>query len=186
MKNIKHHKKNYFCFKFVIILLVIPSFSYSQDIKLGALSNLSAANGFDNIFLGENINLIPKSKLAYLDNDSIPDIDGCKKYEYRDLDRINNDSSLALNLVGIRVYKNKIINIYLFFKKEDGYHIFQSFESNYGNYTQRVSDFTYNWETDNVKLYLEYDKEDLGIAIYSCKQLYHEIERNKAQQFAAQ
>jgi hypothetical protein len=186
MRRIINQQKIYFCFKIVTIILAIPLFSYSQDINLGSINNLKASNGFGNIYLGENISLIPKYKLAFMDNDSIPDIDGCIKYEYRDLDKINNDNNLDLDLVGIRVYKNKIINIYLFFRKEDGYKIFQSFESNYGGYSQRLGDFTYNWDADNVKLCLEYDKEDLGIAIYSCKKLYQEIDRNKSQQLAAQ
>jgi len=180
------YKKLCICFTIVTILLVVPNFSLAQYINLGSIKNLSAANGFGNIFLGENIGLIPKSKLAFMDNDSIPDIDGCVKYEYRDLDRVKDDSNLDLDLVGIRVYKKKIINIYLFFKREDGYQMFNSFEANYGNYTERVSDFTYNWETENVKLHLEYNKEDLGIAIYSCKKLYRELEQNNLNRFAAQ
>ena len=186
MKHIIQHNKIYFYLKIVTVFIVLPMFCNAQEINLGSIKNLSASNGFGNIFLGENISLIPKSKLAYMDNDSIPDIDGCVKYEYRDLDRVKDDSNLDLDLVGIRVYKKKIINIYLFFKREDGYQMFNSFEGNYGNYTERVTDFTYNWETESVKLHLEYNKEDIGIAIYSCKKLYRELDQNKSNRFATQ
>jgi len=186
MKRIVNYKKKYFYIGIVTMLLAFPTFSHSRESDSVLLKNLSQVNGFGNIRLGENVSLISKSKLAFMDNDSIPDIDGCVKYEYRDLERIKNDSNLDLDLVGIRVYKNKIINIYLFFKKENGFQVFQAFESNYGGYTQRTSDFTYNWETDNVRLYLEYDKQDLGIAIYSCKQLYQELDQKKSNRLAAQ
>jgi hypothetical protein len=186
MNYIVRYKKLCICFNIVTILFVVPNFSRAQDINLGSIKNLSAANGFGNIFLGENISLIPKSKLAFMDNDSIPDIDGCVKYEYRDLDRVKDNSNLDLDLVGIRIYKKKIINIYLFFKRDNGYQMFNSFEANYGNYTERVTDFTYNWESENVKLHLEYNKEDLGIAIYSSKKLYRELYQNKSNRFAAQ
>lgn len=176
----------FFYFKLLTIFLAIPVFSYSQNTKLGTLNYLNARNGFGNLFLGESINLIPKSKLAYMDNDSIPDIDGCIKYEYRDLDQINDTSNVNLDFVGIRVYNKKIINIYLFFKKDLGYQMFQSFKSDYGSCTNRISDFTYCWETDNVKLYLEYDKEDIGLAIFSCKKLYQELDRDNLKRLAAQ
>jgi len=175
----------FFC-KILILFLAIPFFSYSQDNNMGSLNYLNTSNGFGNIYLGEDISLIPPNKLAFMDNDSIPDIDGCIKYEYGDLDQINNKSNLNLDLVGIRVYKHKIINIYLFFKKEFGFRVFQSFEASYGGCTERIRDFTYSWETDNVKLYLEYDKEDLGIAIFSCKKLYQEVDRNNSKRLAAQ
>jgi len=178
-------KQNNLFFKILIFFLVIPIFSYSQNTNLGSLNYLNESNGFENIYLDEDISLIPQGKLAYMDNDSIPDIDGCIKYEYGDLDQINNKSNLNLDLVGIRVYKHKIINIYLFFKKELGFDVFQSFEGNYGGCTERISDFTYRWETDNVKLYLEYDKGDLGLAIFSCKKLYREIDRNNSKRLAA-
>ena len=188
MTSFVHSKKIYVWFIIVIVFIALsPLFSYAQNTNADAsLTNLSIVNGFGNIFLGENISLIPKDKLTFLDNDSIPDLDGCMKYEYHDLDRINDDSNLDLELVGIRVYKKKIINIYLFFKKENGHDVFQAFESNYGGFSQRLTDFSYNWETYNVKLHLEYGKEDVGVAIYSCKELYQELDRNKNLQASTQ
>jgi len=102
------------------------------------------------------------------------------------MDEVNNSSSIDLDMVGLRVYNGRIINIYLFFKKEYGYQMFQSFKSEYGNCTQRNSDFTYSWDSESVKLYLEYDKEYLGIAIFSSKKLYQEIAQNNLRRIAAQ
>ena len=175
-----------YCLIFLVAFLVVPAFCYAQNENSGLLNNLTVSNGFGKIYLGESINMIAKDKLVYMDGDRTRDIDGCVKYEYHDMDQINSENNLDLNMVGLRVYNGKIINIYLFFKKENGYQIFQSFESKFGNCTARTGDFTYSWDTYNVKLYLEYDKEYLGVAIYSCKKLYQEIAQNNERRLAAQ
>jgi hypothetical protein len=119
--------------------------------------------------LGANIKIIPPAKLDYLDGDSSPDIDSCFRYVYKDEDILSLSNSVSLELVGFRAYKNKIVNIYLFFRREDGYRILKILTANYGPSTQKSGDFTYCWTTSAVNLSLMYkpDDDNLGVAIFT-------------------
>jgi len=93
---------------------------------------------------------------------------------------------LKLDLIGIRTYKNKIVNIYLFFKLSDGYKILRVLLTNYGLFTDRPYDYAdiYNWDSSTINLSLRYNvKVDLGVAIFTCNRLENEIELMKAKQY---
>ena len=159
---------------------MIPSLGFSQLAGQGSLEYLQLCKGFKDITLGADANLIPAYKLAFLDGDAIPDADGCFKFEYKDKDILEFGDGLFLDLVGIRTYKNKIVNIYLFFKREDGYKILHDFMDNYGQPSSKTGDFIYDWETNSVNLSLRYkaNTDDLGVVIYSVNGLENKLHLN--------
>ncbi len=147
----------------------IPRQGFSQDEDQGSLDNLQHCKGFGKITLGSNIKILPATKLDYLDGDPSPDIDSCFRYVYKDEDILALTNSISLDLVGFRAYKNKIVNIYLFFRREDGYKILKALTAVYGPSTQKNGDFTYSWTTNAVNLNLMYkpDEDNLGVAVFT-------------------
>jgi hypothetical protein len=118
--------------------------------------------------------VIPKSKLFYLDDDSRLDADSCYKFEYRDTSLLKVGNDFYLDLVGIRTYKNKVVNIYLFFKKSDGYKLLNNFLAAYGVFTSKPDDYSdiYEWHSSMIDVSLRYQSDNdlgLGIAVYTFK-----------------
>jgi len=170
----------------LILLMVIPFFAFSQSKKPGSIEYLKYSNGFENIFVGSDLSQLPGYKLAFLDNDNKFDADSCLKFEYKDANLLKLADDLKLDLIGIRTYKNKVVNIYLFFKLSDGYKILRVFLTNYGLFTNRPNDYAdiYDWNSSTVNLSLRYNvKVDLGVAIFTCNRLEHDIELMKTKQY---
>lgn len=158
-------------------LLLLPLRSLSQVINCGSIKYLYSTNGFKNIVLGADMNLL-QGKLTYLDDDTRPDADSCMRYEYSNEDLLSIDSTLKLDMIGIRTYKNKIVNIYLFFNQKDAYKVLSNFLRNYGQYTDKPIEYAdiYYWKTKNVDLSLTYTPDvDKGVAVFTYKPLIQNI-----------
>lgn len=172
-----------FDFKLLIVIsIVLPVLAFSQSKKTGSIEYLKYSNGFNNIVLGNDIKQIPDYKLTYLDNDKKFDSDSCLKFAYRDTSLLKLSNDLYLDLVGLRTYKNKVVNIYLFFKKKDGYKVLRAFLSSYGLFTSKPSDYVdiYSWNSSTINLTLKYELDaELGVAVFSCNSLEKEIEAMK-------
>jgi hypothetical protein len=164
----------------------LPITGFGQPFTPGSLDALGKDNGFKEIKLGADVSKLPGYKLYYLDNDENLDADSCFKFEYRDQD-ILKLNGLLLDLVGIRTYHKQVTNIYLFFKREDGYKILKSFEAIYGNCTDKTGAFMYDWRSRAVNLSLRYQAmSDLGVAIFTCNAIDSHLseQRQKAKQLA--
>ncbi|MDB4903815.1 MAG: hypothetical protein JWQ63_3096 [Mucilaginibacter sp.] len=172
-----------FDFKLLIVTsILLPVLVFSQSKKTGSIEYLKYSNGFNNIVLGDDIKQIPDYKLTYLDNDKKFDSDSCLKFAYRDTSLLKLNNDLYLELVGLRTYKNKVVNIYLFFKKKDGYKVLRSFLSSYGLFTSKPNDYVdiYSWNSSTINLTLKYELDaELGVAVFSCNSLEKEIEAMK-------
>jgi response regulator of citrate/malate metabolism len=160
-------------------LLVLSCFhGYSQTIQLGSIRNLYNSNGFKNLVLGSDIGPLANN-LNYLDDNSRTDADSCIMYSCANDDMLDIDSTLKLDMVGIRTYKNKIVNIYLFFNQKDAYKVLQNFLQNYGQYTQKPIEYAdvYCWNTDKVSLSLSYSADvDKGVAVFTFNPMLQNIQ----------
>jgi hypothetical protein len=168
----------------LFIIVGSPWFmAHAQVLKPGTLKYLMTSNGFnDRIALAEDIRTLPIGKLTYLDGDSRIDADSCIKYAYNEPYAFTLGDSIDLDMVAVRAYKDKIVNIYLFFKLSDAYKVLKKFISLYGQFTDRPDSYSdiYNWNSSLVSLSLRYQcKADLGVAIFTCKKLETEIEADK-------
>jgi hypothetical protein len=184
--------KHFFIFKkltFVILAVFFHSAGFAQPrhkqqpapapVEAGSLNYLLACNGFKQLKLGADIKNLEMDKLAYLDDIDSLDADSCYKLVYQDDDMLNMGNGIYLNLVGFRIYKNKIVNIYLFFDRYRGYDVLQEFEAEYGNFTKASGEFMYDWKTDKVNLSLRYKPiADMGVAIFSCNQMVQQVARD--------
>jgi hypothetical protein len=171
----------------LVIALLLPSLVFCQSGKHGSVEYLKFCNGLDEIKLGSDINLIPDYKLAFLDGNDKPDADSCFKYEYRDSSLLKMGNNLNLELIAIRTYKNKIVNIYLFFKRDDAYKVLNEFSALYGVYTDKPDPYqdVYDWNSVKLNLSVRYEaKVDLGIAVFTSNSLVAEISREKQKQAA--
>ena len=163
-----------------MLMLCLPFFSISQGAnpKKGSLKYLNFDNGFNGITLGDSITKIPGNKLKYMDGNSRIDNDGCLKYEFTDVAMQKMLDSLNINGIGLRTYRDKIVNIYVFFKRTEGSSILSMLLANYGVFTTKPNDYQdiYNWDSSLVGLSLRYEiKVDLGVAIFTCNPLAKEI-----------
>lgn len=162
-----------------VLLLALPLKGISQITKCGSLQYLTATKGFKHIVLGEDINSLLLSSLTYLDNNQRPDADSCFSYACTDTAVLNIDSNLKLDMVGIRTYKSKVVNIYLFFSEKDAYKVLDNFLRNYGQFTGKPVEYAdiYDWNTQSVKLSLTYNAEiDKGVAVFTFKPLVANIQ----------
>jgi len=161
-----------------IIIFCVPSLLLGQKPKIGTIEFLKSTNGIKDIVLGADIKTLPYSKVSYLDGDSGFDADSCLKFAISDSTALRIDDNLSLDMIGIRTYKNKIVNIYLFFRKADAYLILNNFLSIYGVFTSRPFEYSniYNWDSRAVSLSLMYqaDVED-GVAVFTCSQLANHL-----------
>lgn len=174
----------YFYFKlaFFAILCCKPLPACSQSRKPGSIEYLKFCNGIKNITLGADITTLPVHRLAYLDGDNKPDADSCLKYVYEDDNMLAIGDSLKLDLIGIRTYKGKIVNIYLFFKRVIAYKILDDFIKSYGQFTERPDNYLdiYNWNSRRTSLSLQFEhKVELGVAVFTCNELESKIEAAK-------
>lgn len=166
----------------IIIACLSPLLVFSQSKTPGSVEYLKFCNGINGLTLGEDISQIPSYKLTFLDNDDKPDADSCIHYQYKDSSSLALGDSLSLDAIGFRTYKNKIVNIYLFFKMGDAYKILSDFLKAYGPFTERPNNYAdiYNWDTSVLNLSLRYQvKTEMGVAIFSSKHLENEIAANK-------
>jgi hypothetical protein len=166
----------------IIIGCLLPTLVFSQSKTPGSVEYLKFCNGINGLTLGEDISQIPSYKLTFLDNDDKPDADSCTHYQYKDSSSLALGDSLSLDAIGFRTYKNKIVNIYLFFKMGDAYKILSDFLKAYGPFTERPNNYAdiYNWDTSALNLSLRYQvKTEMGVAIFSSKHLENEIAANK-------
>ena len=166
----------------LLLIIIAPIFTLSQPANNGSLAFLQSSNGFKGITLGTDDKRLDSFKLAYLDGNEGVDVDSCVRFAYQDEDIKDLGDGLSLNLVGIRTYKGKIVNIYLFFNREDGYRVLKNFEAQYGKFTSAPGDFMYDWDTNGLKLSLRYEVDvDLGVATFTCKKLEEKIASDKLQ-----
>jgi len=168
---------NYKFSKIVLIILCLPVSSFCQ-VKHGSVEYLKNCNGIQGITLGADISTIPGDKLTFLDDDSKFDADSCLNYAYKDSTVLKMENGLLLDVIGIRAYKNKIVNIYLFFKKSDSYKILYDFLVYYGNFTNKPYEYKdiYNWNSSLVSLALLYEaRVNMGVAIFTSNPLKREI-----------
>jgi len=162
--------------------MLLPAFGFSQSKKPGSIEYLKFTNGYESIILGSNISDIPESKLTYLDGERKFDADSCLKYAYKDTTILKVGNDLYLDLIGIRTFRNRVVNIYLFFKKKEGYKALRSFLSSYGLFTSKPNDYVdiYNWDSTSISLSLQYElNSELGVAVFTCTSLQKEIEAMK-------
>lgn len=165
----------FFFFSFGNVLHV-----YAQTERLGALRLLESSNGFKGIQLGAYAGQAYKYKFNYMDGDSRFDADSCLKFDCSDSMLLKLTNDLSLDMVGIRTYKGRIVNIYLFFKLSDGYKMLSNFLGTYGMFTSRRDSYSnaYYWDTERVNLALLYAvRVDLGVAIFTSKSVQNEMKR---------
>lgn len=166
----------------IAVACLLSSLVFSQSKTPGSIEYLKFCNGIKGLTLGEDISQIPAQKLIYLDNDAKPDADSCIRYQYKDSSLLVLGDSLLLDAIGFRAYKNKIVNIYLFFRMTDAYKILSDFLKAYGPFTARPNAYAdiYNWDTRALNLSLRYQvKTKMGVAIFSNKSLENEIAANR-------
>ncbi|WP_162996410.1 hypothetical protein [Mucilaginibacter celer] len=169
------------------IICLSPSFGWSQSLKAGSVEYLKQSNGIGNLLLGSSITELPSQNLSYLDGDSSMDPDSCLKYQYHDENLLALGDSLSLDAIGLRTYRDKIVNIYLFFKIKDAYKVLSNFLDAYGPFTSRPDAYAdiYNWDTSRLSLTLRYEvKADLGVAIFTSKELENVIAADKTNRIA--
>lgn len=154
-----------------IVLFFVPVLAFSQPAK-GTVDYLSYSNGFRGIQLGQEMKDIKGYRMNFLDNISKVDADSCLKYECIPTDSVKTADSLETDLIGIRVFRNKVVNIYVFFKRKDGFNVLSNFLASYGTFTSKPDNYAdvYNWDTQSISLSLKYElKVDLGVAIFSSR-----------------
>jgi|GEM_PF-1296200 hypothetical protein len=182
--DVKKQFGNYKRVALVIAILFIPMLGFSKT-KTGSIEFLKSCNGFNGIKLGQDISEIQPYKLAFMDGNSQLDADSCVSYVFQDDSVLKVDSDFNLQQVAIRTYKNKIVNIYLFFKMTDSYKALRDFLKDYGQFNELPKEYAaiYNWNTSSVNLSLKYEaKTDYGIAVFTCNELQRDIETMKESQ----
>jgi hypothetical protein len=88
------------------------------------------------------------------------------------------DGIIPLNAVCIRTYKNKIVNIYVFFSKNFGYAVLRSFITLYGLFTSKPDDYLdiYDWKSKSVDLNLRYIQTmSLGMATFTWNEIHDKL-----------
>lgn len=164
------------------IAFILPFSSHCQSVEEGSADFLRLSNGFKQIKLGADIKKLATDKLAYLDGIDSLDADSCYKFCYKDENILYLGNGLNLDLVGFRTYKDKIVNIYLFFPSENGYAILKEFEANYGNFTASPGPFMYDWKANGITLSLHYSKTlPMGVAVFTCNSIQKQLDADNIQ-----
>lgn len=159
-----------------IITAPLRAFSQTVDPAKGSLSMLDSANGYGDLVLGADTRQMPGKNFAFLDNDKNIDPDSCLKFKYTDISLLDFEDDIKLDLVGLRSYNNRIVNIYLFFKAEDGFKMLRIFRKYFGNPTRHPADFMYDWTGSEVSLQLRFqNKGDLGLAVFSSNEITQQV-----------
>jgi hypothetical protein len=162
--------------------LFLPNSLYAQKNKTGTIDYLKLTKGFKDIKLGADIRTLNIPKLSYLDDNSGFDADSCITFAIADSNFLNLRNVCDLDMIGIRTYKNKVVNIYLFFKREDGDSILKEFLTNYGSVFSKPNERinVYNWNANIVNLSLMYQANvDLGVAVFTYNPLLQFIAAEK-------
>jgi len=176
---------NFRTLAFSVYIVLLPIAAYCQGGDKGSLQYLLASNGFGQIKLGADLKVLDKGKMDYLDGVDSLDEDSCYKFCYKDEKIMHMAKDLDLDLVGFRTYKNKIVNIYLFFPRAYGYALLQEFEASYGKYTNASGSFMYDWKTSGVTLSLRYNPiVDMGVAIFTCNNIEKQLATDNNQRKA--
>ncbi|MDB4925319.1 hypothetical protein [Mucilaginibacter sp.] len=161
----------------ILTVLCLPFSTFCQA-GHGSIEYLKYCNGINGLNLGADISSVPGNKLAFLDGNNKLDADSCLNFEYRDTALLKMPGNIFLNLIGIRTYKNKIVNIYLFFPRSEAYKLLYNFLVCYGNFTERPYAYkdVYKWNSSLVSLSLLYEaKVDFGVAIFTCNEIKNQI-----------
>lgn len=162
-----------------VFAIVFPCIIFCQPAQKGSLGYLSLCNGLKQIKLGSDLGRLDPGKLAYLDDVDSLDADGCYKFCYKDSDMLYLGNGLLLNRIGLRTYNGRIVNIYLFFPRDAGHSVLKSFEANYGEYTDILGEFMYDWKTTGVTLSLRYSRAvEMGVAIFTCVDVENQMVEN--------
>ena len=153
-----------------------PAPPVAAPVEQGSMDYLLACNGFEQLKLGADIKHLKLDKMAYLDGIDSLDTDSCYKFAYKDDSLLNMGNGLTLNLVGFRTYKNKIVNIYLFFQRDTGFDLLRKFEAEFGKFTATPGEFMYDWIGDGITLSLRYKQAvDMGVAIFTCNNIERQV-----------
>ncbi|MEO3404604.1 hypothetical protein AAFN85_11925 [Mucilaginibacter sp. CAU 1740] len=166
-----------------VMVLCFPLVSFSQTLKPGSLAYLKQANGIGGFRLGSYLTLSQSQDLSYIDGENgKPDADSCVTYEYHIENGLKVEGGLNINHVCLRTYKNKLVNIYVFFNRKEGYLVLRRFLQWYGTFTAKPNDYLdiYDWDSNKVKVSLRYHLDtDQGMAVYTCVDLMNEVEARK-------
>jgi hypothetical protein len=171
----------------LFIMTLLPMLTFGQRVvKSGSVNFLAYENGFGVLKLGSDISLLPSFKLSFLENNNKPDADDCLTYRFTDSTMTDLDGVIPLDAVCLRAYKNKIVNIYIFFHRGDGYAVLRSFINSYGLFTSKPDDYAdiYNWQSKSVNLCLRYQaKIPLGMATFTFNEIDNliRIDKNAAE-----
>ena len=168
-----------------VFAIVFPCFIFCQSQQKGSLEYLRLSNGFKQIELGSDVGRLERNKLFNMDDADTTDSDNCHKFCYRDNDILYLGKGLFLNQVGLRTYRNRIVNIYLFFPRSAGYAILKYFEADYGKYSDVPGEFMYDWKTTGVTLSLRYSRAiEMGVAIFTCSDVEKQIVEEESKRIA--
>lgn len=168
----------------LLIIMCLHSPGFSQAGKAGSLAYLKARNGIGGFNLGGFPTGEQTAGLTYLDGEgSKPDADSCITYEYHSDKPLDLEGGLTASHICVRTFQDKIVNIYIFFNRDQGYKMLSKFLHWYGTFTAKPNDYqdVYLWESRTVKLMLSYHPDDeQGIAVYTSVALTNAINTRNA------
>lgn len=167
----------------MVAMLCLPVICFSQSLKPGSLAYLKDRNGIGGFRLGAYLTVNQSHDLSYVDGENgKPDADSCVTYEYHPENGLKIEGGINVNHICLRTYKNKVVNIYVLFNRNEGYLVLRRFLEWYGTFTAKPNDYLdiYNWDSNAVKLSLRYQLDtDQGMAVYTSVSLMNEIEARK-------
>jgi hypothetical protein len=163
----------------LLMLMCLHSPGFSQGEKNGSLAYLKERNGIGGFHLGSYLTGDQLRDITYLDGESgKPDADSCFTYEYHPDKGIELEDGLTASHLCIRTYENKIVNIYVFFNRNQGYKVLSKFLHWYGTFTAKPNDYQdiYLWDSRTVKLMLSCHADDeQGVAVFTSVTLTNAI-----------
>lgn len=172
----------------LLIIMCLHSPGFSQAGKAGSLAYLKAQNGIGGFNLGGLLTGEQEQALAYLDGEgSKPDADSCITYEYHPEKPLELEGGLTASHICVRTYEHKVVNIYVFFNRDQGYKMLRNFLHWYGTFTAKPNDYqdVYMWESRTVKLLLSFHPDDeQGIAVYTSVPLTNTLNARNAKRLS--
>jgi hypothetical protein len=172
--------------KLLVVLAFFPIVTLGQPtVKTGSIGFLTNSRSFGPLKLGSDIDALPYQKLSFLEDNNKPDSDSCFTYQFMDSTMTDLEGIVPLYGVCIRTYKNKIVNIYIFFSKNYGYALLRNFLTLYGLFTSKPDDYLdfYKWTSKSVDLTLRYEpKKSLGMAIYTWNEINDNLTHKSLEQ----
>jgi hypothetical protein len=167
----------------MMMSLCLPAMCFSQSSQPGSLAFLKDRNGIAGFRLGAYLTVNQAQDLSYIDGENgKPDADSCVTYEYHPENGLKVEGGISVNHICLRTYKNKLVNIYVFFNRPEGYLVLRRFLQWYGTFTAKPNDYLdiYDWDSNKVKVSLRYHLDtDQGMAVYTSVDLMNEIEARK-------